>query len=74
MITKGQIQVCNRLKAEGSSFVDLHSSIFGLYLKYFIHLKVLQLGEHCPRCSLWLRVWWQPYSDCRLQTSAGIRD
>jgi len=24
-----------------------------------------------PTC---LRAWWQPYTDCRLQTSAGIRD
>jgi len=22
----------------------------------------------------WLRAWWQPYSDCGLQASAGIRD
>jgi len=27
-----------------------------------------------PRCPLWLRAWWQLHSDCRLQTSAGIRD
>jgi len=28
-------------------------------------------GGHC---SPWLRAWWQPYSDCRLQTSARIHD
>jgi len=22
----------------------------------------------------WLRAWWQPYSDCKLQTSEGTRD
>ena len=47
---------------------------FGLYFKYFINLKTLELGWHCPRCPPWLRAWWQPYADCRLQTSAGIRD
>jgi len=49
-------------------------NFFGSYFKYFINLKTLELGGHCPRCPSWLRVWWQPYSDCRLQTSAGIRN
>jgi len=48
MITKGQIQVCNRLKAEGSSFVDLHSSIFGLYLKYFYSPESFAIGGALP--------------------------
>jgi len=46
----------------------------GLYFKYSINLRTKELGEHCPRSPPWLRAWWQPYSDCRLQTSAGIRD
>jgi len=47
---------------------------FGLYLKYFINLQILELGVALPRCPPWLRSLWQPYSDCGLQTSAGIRD
>jgi len=42
--------------------------------KYFINLRTLKLGWHCLVATPWLRSWWQPYSDCRLQTSAGIRD
>jgi len=37
-------------------------------------MKTLKLGMVLPLCTTWLRAWWQPYSDCRLQTSAGIRD
>jgi len=29
---------------------------------------------HSPLHSPWLRTWWQPYSECRLQTSTGVRD
>jgi len=42
-------------------------------LKYFFDLQTLELGGHCPVATPWLRAWWQPHSDCRLQTSAGIR-
>jgi len=47
---------------------------FGLYLKYFINLQTSELGVALPRCRPWLRALWQPCSDYRLQTSAGIRD
>ena len=47
---------------------------FGLYFKYFINLQTLELEVALPRCLPWLHALWQPYSDCRLQTSAGIRD
>jgi len=29
---------------------------FGLYFKYFINLKTLELGGHCPVAPPWLRV------------------
>jgi len=46
-----------------------------LHFKYFINLKTLELGMALPRWPLpWLRAWWQPYSDSRLQISAGILD
>jgi len=36
-------------------------------------MKTLELGGHCSRFPPWKRAWWQPYSDCKLQTRAGIR-
>jgi len=80
MITKGEIQVCVRLKAEvglvpwGSFVAFAPKYFFGLYFKYFINLKTLELGVAFPRCAPQLSAWWQPYSDCRLQNSAGILD
>jgi len=46
---------------------------FGVYFKYFINLKTLELGA-LPPLPPWLRARWQLYSDCRLQTSERIRD
>jgi len=34
--------------------------------------KLWNWGDIAP-LPPWLRAWWQPHSDCRLQTSAGIR-
>jgi len=48
--------------------------LFDLYFKYFINLQILELGVALPRCPPWLRGLWQPYLDCGLQVSAGIRD
>jgi len=36
--------------------------------------KLWNWGWHYPVAPHWIRAWWQPYSDCGLQTSAGIRD
>jgi len=48
---------------------------FGLYFKYLINLKTLEFWWwNCPVGPPWLRAWWQPYSDCELQTRVGIRD
>jgi len=47
---------------------------FGLCFKYFINLETLEFGVALPRCPPQLRAWCQPYSDCRLQNSAGILD
>jgi len=35
--------------------------------------KVWNWGDIAP-LPLWLRVWWQQYSECRWQTSGEIRD
>jgi len=37
-------------------------------------MRTKELGGTLSLFSPWLRAWWQPYSDCRLQTSAGIPD
>jgi len=59
------------------SFVDLHWSISLAYTSNILLSWTLKLGMALPRCPPpppRLRAWWQPYSDCGLQTSAGIHD
>jgi len=79
MITKGQIQVCIRLNAEvgkvpWGSFVDLHWRISLAYTSnILLTWKLWNRWWHWPVAPR-LRAWWQPYSDCGLQTSAGVRE
>jgi len=45
------------------------------WLKTSYSANKVTFCKYAPRSPPhWLRVWWQSYSDCRLQTSAGIRD
>jgi len=76
LITKGQIQ---DWYSKWDRFFEAVSLIctevfLWLILHIFYWPENFGIGVGIAPVAPWLRVWWQPYSDCRLQTSAGICD